>query len=185
MEFCYPTIIQSQTASSGYDLKFTAESTPDNIAYNGVFLVSVGMRYKSYCSSLGRSIMVDPTKVCIVLSIRSSLTFVPGARSNLRTPVQPPNGAHAKATRRCRGPRCLSACYLVYSGEETRAGEEFRQKCWIWCTYLMLLDNRLPTLLVLDRTGIQGFGLSPFWKKYSKGQGKYDLHPFARIPGPR
>ncbi|KAF9792417.1 FACT complex subunit SPT16 [Thelephora terrestris] len=61
-EFCYPTIIQSQTASSGYDLKFTAHSTPDNIAYEGVFLVSVGMRYKSYCSSVGRSIMVDPSK---------------------------------------------------------------------------------------------------------------------------
>jgi len=104
VEFCYPTIIQSQTASSGYDLKFTAESTPDNIAYKGVFLVSVGMRYKSYCSSLGRSIMVDPTKVCTVLSIPSPLTFISGARSNLWTIVQPPNRAHAKATRWCRGP---------------------------------------------------------------------------------
>ena len=75
VEFCYPTIIQSQTTTSGYDLKFTAESTPDNIAYKGVFLVSVGMRYKSYCSSLGRSIMVDPTKVCTVPSSHSPLTW--------------------------------------------------------------------------------------------------------------
>lgn len=102
VEFCYPTIIQSQTASSGYDLKFTAESTPDNIAHKGIFLVSVGMRFKSYCSSLGRSIMVDPTKVSTYPLARSSPTFFSGARSDLWTLVQPPNGTHAQATRwRC------------------------------------------------------------------------------------
>ena len=102
VEFCYPTIIQSQTVSSGYDLKFTAQSTPDNIAYKGVFLVSVGMRYKSYCSSLGRSIMVDPTKVRIALLAYSSITSALGTRSDLCSSLQPTNGTHAKTTRWCR-----------------------------------------------------------------------------------
>ena len=103
VEFCYPTIIQSQTASSGYDLKFTAESTPDNIAHKGVFLVSVGMRYRSYCSSLGRSIMVDPTKVRIAPFAHSPLTPFAGTRSDLRALVQPSNRTHAQATRWCCG----------------------------------------------------------------------------------
>jgi nucleosome binding factor SPN SPT16 subunit len=33
------------------------------MAHQGVLLVSVGMRYKGYCANLGRSFIVDPTKV--------------------------------------------------------------------------------------------------------------------------
>ncbi|EPQ58254.1 SPT16-domain-containing protein [Gloeophyllum trabeum ATCC 11539] len=61
-EFCYSPIIQSRSSSSGYDLRFTAESTEDNIAHEGVILVSVGMRYKGYCANLGRSFIVNPTR---------------------------------------------------------------------------------------------------------------------------
>ena len=51
--------------------------------------------------------------------------------------------------------------------------------------YLMALSDHVPTLLVLDRTGIQGFNLPPIHKKYPKGQDEYDLHPFTWIPRPR
>ncbi|KAI9064261.1 FACT complex subunit SPT16 [Trametes sanguinea] len=61
-EFCYPPIIQSPSTSSGYDLSPTAESSQDDISHKGVLLVSVGMRYKSYCANLGRSFIVDPSK---------------------------------------------------------------------------------------------------------------------------
>ncbi|KAI0807182.1 FACT complex subunit SPT16 [Fomes fomentarius] len=61
-EFCYPPIIQSQSTTSGYDISLTAESTQDDISHKGVLLVSVGMRYKSYCANLGRSFIVDPSK---------------------------------------------------------------------------------------------------------------------------
>lgn len=68
-EFCYPPIIQSQSTSTGYDLSPVAESSPDDVSHKGVLLVSVGMRYRSYCANLGRSFIVDPSKV------RQSLDF--------------------------------------------------------------------------------------------------------------
>lgn len=62
-EFCYPPIIQSQSTSTGYDISPNAESSQDDISHKGVLLVSLGMRYRSYCANLGRSFIVDPSKV--------------------------------------------------------------------------------------------------------------------------
>ncbi|KAF7796890.1 hypothetical protein EIP86_008075 [Pleurotus ostreatoroseus] len=61
-EFCYPPIIQSQSSKTGYDLKYSAMSTTDNMAHKGVFLIGLGMRYKAYCVNVGRSFIVDPSK---------------------------------------------------------------------------------------------------------------------------
>jgi nucleosome binding factor SPN SPT16 subunit len=33
------------------------------MSHKGVFLVSLGMRYKGYCANLGRTFIVDPDKV--------------------------------------------------------------------------------------------------------------------------
>ena len=33
------------------------------MAHKGVLLVSLGLRYKGYCANLGRSFIVDPSKV--------------------------------------------------------------------------------------------------------------------------
>ncbi|KAJ7197220.1 FACT complex subunit SPT16 [Mycena pura] len=60
-EFCYPPIIISRSSSTGYDLRYTAESTSDNISHKGVLLVAFGLRYKSYCGNVGRTFIVDPT----------------------------------------------------------------------------------------------------------------------------
>ncbi|KAJ7582567.1 FACT complex subunit SPT16 [Mycena floridula] len=62
VEFCYSPIVMSRTTSTGYDLRYTAESSQDNIAHKGVLLVAFGMRYKSYCANIGRTFMVDPTE---------------------------------------------------------------------------------------------------------------------------
>ncbi|KAJ7286043.1 FACT complex subunit SPT16 [Mycena rebaudengoi] len=61
VEFCYPPIIISRSSSTGYDLRYTAESTEDYISHKGVLLVAFGMRYKSYCANVGRTFIVDPT----------------------------------------------------------------------------------------------------------------------------
>ncbi|KDQ60609.1 hypothetical protein JAAARDRAFT_31568 [Jaapia argillacea MUCL 33604] len=61
-EFCYSPIIQSRATKSGFDLRSTAESSDDDIAHEGVILISVGMRYKGYCANLGRSFIVNPTR---------------------------------------------------------------------------------------------------------------------------
>jgi nucleosome binding factor SPN SPT16 subunit len=63
VEFCYPPIIISRSSKTGYDLRYTVEPTEDNIAHKGVLLVSVGLRYKSYCTSVGRTFIVDPKPV--------------------------------------------------------------------------------------------------------------------------
>ena len=62
-EFCYSPIIQSRSSADGYDLKPTAESSAEDMSHKGVFLVSLGMRYKGYCANLGRTFIVDPDKV--------------------------------------------------------------------------------------------------------------------------
>ncbi|KAF5391933.1 hypothetical protein D9757_001726 [Collybiopsis confluens] len=61
VEFAYSPIIISRSTKTGYDLRYTAESTEDNIAHKGVLLVALGMRYKSYCANVGRTFIVDPT----------------------------------------------------------------------------------------------------------------------------
>ncbi|KAJ7349282.1 FACT complex subunit SPT16 N-terminal lobe domain-containing protein [Mycena albidolilacea] len=61
VEFCYAPIIISRSSSSGYDLRYTVESTKDNISHKGVLLVTFGLKYKSYCANVGRTFFVDPT----------------------------------------------------------------------------------------------------------------------------
>ena len=63
VEFCYPPIIISRSSKAGYDLRYTAESSDDNIAHKGVLLVAFGLRYKSYCATVGRTFIVDPNPV--------------------------------------------------------------------------------------------------------------------------
>jgi len=67
LEFCYPPIIQS---GGNYSLKFSATSDK-NILHFGVIICSLGLRYKSYCSNLIRTILVNPTE-----DIRSNYEFL-------------------------------------------------------------------------------------------------------------
>ncbi|KAJ3517783.1 hypothetical protein NLJ89_g277 [Agrocybe chaxingu] len=82
VEFCYPPIIISKSSKSGYDLRYTVESSEDNIAHKGVFLVAFGMRYKSYSTNVGRTFIVDPNpnqeaQYGILLSLQAELlTFM-------------------------------------------------------------------------------------------------------------
>jgi nucleosome binding factor SPN SPT16 subunit len=87
-EYCYSPIIQSRSTSAGYDLRSTAESSSDTIAHKGVFLIAAGMRYKGYCANLGRSIIVDPSKVGIggFLLFPVSFRYI-GTRSHLQLVV--------------------------------------------------------------------------------------------------
>lgn len=58
-DWCYSPIIQSGGA---YDLKSSAQ-TDDQRLKPGVILCSLGIRYKSYCSNVGRTFMIDPDAV--------------------------------------------------------------------------------------------------------------------------
>lgn len=58
-EWCYSPIIQS---GGNYDLKSSAQSDDQRLKL-GVILCSLGVRYKSYCSNVGRTFMIDPHEV--------------------------------------------------------------------------------------------------------------------------
>ncbi|CAG8786131.1 8461_t:CDS:10, partial [Gigaspora margarita] len=57
-DVCYAPIIQS---GGVYDFKPSAQSNTDKL-HDGTILCSLGVRYKSYCSNIGRTILIDPTK---------------------------------------------------------------------------------------------------------------------------
>ncbi|KAG5645879.1 hypothetical protein DXG03_005026 [Asterophora parasitica] len=81
VEFCYPPIIISRSSRSGYDLRYTVDSSEDNIAHKGVLLVSFGLRYKTYCANVGRTFIVDPNpdqerQYNLLLSLQSELLSV-------------------------------------------------------------------------------------------------------------
>ncbi|XP_068011457.1 FACT complex subunit SPT16 [Melanerpes formicivorus] len=53
---CYPPIIQS---GSNYSLKFSVVSEKNHMHF-GAITCAMGIRYKSYCSNLVRTLLVDP-----------------------------------------------------------------------------------------------------------------------------
>lgn len=57
LDWSYTPIIQS---GGKYDLKPSALSNTDNL-HGGVVISSLGVRYKSYCSNIGRTFLIDPT----------------------------------------------------------------------------------------------------------------------------
>ncbi|KAF4526369.1 hypothetical protein B566_EDAN014107 [Ephemera danica] len=57
LDMCYPPIIQS---GGNYSLKFSVVSDK-NILHFGSIVCSLGTRYKSYCSNIVRTLLVNPT----------------------------------------------------------------------------------------------------------------------------
>ena len=58
VQSCYFPIIQS---GGKYDLKVSAQSTSDALTHD-VIIVSLGARYRNYCSNIARTFFVDPPK---------------------------------------------------------------------------------------------------------------------------
>lgn len=57
LDMCYPAIIQS---GGNYNLKFSVVSDKNTLHF-GAIICSFGARYKSYCSNLVRTLLVNPT----------------------------------------------------------------------------------------------------------------------------
>ncbi len=57
LEMCYPAIIQS---GGNYSLKFSAVSDKNHLHF-GAIICSLGVRYKSYCSNIVRTLLVNPS----------------------------------------------------------------------------------------------------------------------------
>merc|ERR1719237_638620 len=58
VDMCYPPIIQS---GGNYKLKFSVGSDKENLHF-GAIVCSLGVRYKSYCSNIVRTMLVDPSQ---------------------------------------------------------------------------------------------------------------------------
>ncbi|KKF95865.1 FACT complex subunit SPT16 [Ceratocystis platani] len=58
LDWVISPVIQS---GGKYDLRLGAESNEDNL-HAGVIVASMGVRYKSYCSSIARTYLIDPKK---------------------------------------------------------------------------------------------------------------------------
>ncbi|KAF5287110.1 hypothetical protein FQR65_LT12333 [Abscondita terminalis] len=58
VDMCYPAIIQS---GGNYNLKFSLISDKNNLHF-GAIICSLGTRYKSYCSNIVRTLLVNPTE---------------------------------------------------------------------------------------------------------------------------
>ena len=57
LDHCYPAIVQS---GGNYKLKFSVISDKENVHF-GAIICSFGARYKSYCSNIVRTMLVDPS----------------------------------------------------------------------------------------------------------------------------
>jgi nucleosome binding factor SPN SPT16 subunit len=58
VQSCYFPIIQS---GGNYDLKVSAQSTGEKLSHD-IITVSFGARYRTYCSNIARTFLVDPPK---------------------------------------------------------------------------------------------------------------------------
>ena len=67
LDHCYPAIVQS---GGNYKLKFSVISDKENVHF-GAIICSFGARYKSYCSNIVRTMLVDPSD-----KVQSSYDFL-------------------------------------------------------------------------------------------------------------
>ena len=67
VDMCYPPIIQS---GGNYKLKFSVVSDKENLNF-GAIVCSLGVRYKSYCSNIVRTMLVDPSS-----SLQDTYTYL-------------------------------------------------------------------------------------------------------------
>lgn len=58
IDWCYSPIIES---GNEYDLKPSAQSNSKPLVGDGPIISLLGLRYKSYCSNVGRTFFIDPT----------------------------------------------------------------------------------------------------------------------------
>ena len=69
IESCYPPILQS---GGDYKLKFSVVSNKENVHF-GALICLFGARYKSYCSNIIRTMLVDPSEE---IQVREGLSLV-------------------------------------------------------------------------------------------------------------
>lgn len=80
VDSCYPAIIQS---GGNYSLKFSVVSDK-NMLHFGVIICSLGVRYKSYCSNIVRTLLVNPPQ-----AMQDNYTFLVATEEFLLGKLKP------------------------------------------------------------------------------------------------
>ncbi|RZF37802.1 hypothetical protein LSTR_LSTR007164 [Laodelphax striatellus] len=80
LDMCYPPIIQS---GGNYSLKFSAVSDKNTLHF-GAIVCSLGTRYKSYCSNITRTLLVNP-----IQEIQDNYEFLVNLEEELIKALQP------------------------------------------------------------------------------------------------
>ncbi len=133
VEVTYTPIIQSKNTKTGYDLKPSAISSEDNMAVSGVILCSIGIKYKAYCAQIGRSFLVDPTKVEFHISLLPcSYSASAGTRPKLYLPAESSARTVIQDAWWGRGERRLCDSNRLYQSKETSIWEVLREDNRLW-----------------------------------------------------
>lgn len=74
VEMCYPPIIQS---GASCNFKYSAVSDKNHMHF-GAIVCALGVRYKSYCANVVRTLMVDPTQ-----AMQDTYTFLLGVQEHM------------------------------------------------------------------------------------------------------
>ncbi|KAJ7607878.1 FACT complex subunit SPT16 N-terminal lobe domain-containing protein [Roridomyces roridus] len=76
VEFCYPPIIISRSSNTGYDLRYTAESTDESIVHKGVFLVFTQEHWLWYTSINNKVVSNDPFEIRVNNGANRTTNFI-------------------------------------------------------------------------------------------------------------
>ena len=79
LDLCYPAIIQS---GGNYKLKFSHVSDKESVHF-GAIVVTFGARYRSYCSNIARTFLVNPSD-----KIQSTYNLLVTAEEEILTRLQ-------------------------------------------------------------------------------------------------
>lgn len=80
LDMCYPAIIQS---GGNYSLKFSVNSDKNQLHF-GAIVCSLGARYKTYCSNIVRTLLVNPTE-----TVQENYNFLLNLQEELLRLLQP------------------------------------------------------------------------------------------------
>lgn len=80
LDICYPAIIQS---GGNYSLKFSVSSDKNHLHF-GAIVCSLGARYKTYCSNIVRTLLVDPTE-----AVQDNYNFLLALQEEVLRMLQP------------------------------------------------------------------------------------------------
>ena len=149
VEICYSPIIQS---GGNYQLKFSTLSSNEKLHF-GTIICCLGVRYRSYCSNIVRTMFVEPTQVytaCAMGGPNNFCQFVAGNPINM-TFLSSCNGHPTKIWIMKFWESILFSVFHRKCKTTTHFCSRFMRRFWtvsdMVCLQLCLNWDRLPPLL--------------------------------------